>query len=67
MQDNCDTVRLTEVQPGQGQIDYGAYLRALDGLGHPVTLLMEHLNSESEYDAAATHIRDRARAVGVSL
>ena len=67
MQDNCDTVRLTEVQPGQGQIDYGAYLRALDGLGHRVTLLMEHLNSESEYDAAAEHIRDRASAVGVSL
>ena len=67
MQDNCDTVRLAEVRPGQGQIDYGAYLSALDGVGHPVTLLMEHLDSESEYDAAAEYIRDRATAIGVRL
>lgn len=67
MEDNCDTVRLEEVAPGQGQIDYLAYLSALADLPQPVTLLMEHLATEAEYDAAAEFIRGEARVANVSL
>jgi sugar phosphate isomerase/epimerase len=67
MEDNCDTVRLEEVAPGHGQIEYPAYLGALANLPQPVTLLMEHLATEAEYDAAAEYIRSEARVANVPL
>jgi len=67
MEDNCDTVRLEEVSPGHGQIDYPTYLSALAGLPQSVTLLMEHLDTEADYDAAAEFIRGEARNANVSL
>lgn len=67
MEDDCDTVRLSEVKPGCGNLDYVAYLRALGSLPRPVTLLAEHLASETEYDDASRYIRKRGREAGVML
>ncbi len=67
MEDNCDTVRLEEVSPGRGQIDYRTYLSALASLPQPVTLLMEHLETEADYESAAEFIRGEARNANVFL
>jgi sugar phosphate isomerase/epimerase len=50
------TTHLDEVRPGLGALDYGAFLRALDGLGD-VPLMLEHLPAEDEYAQAAGYIR----------
>ncbi|HLK46355.1 MAG TPA: TIM barrel protein [Acidimicrobiales bacterium] len=67
LEDNCDTVRMSESRPGTGNLDYRAYLRCLDGLPQTVTLLMEHLTSTEEYAMAAAYIRGEAAAAGVEL
>jgi len=58
---------ISEVPPGKGHVDFGAYLKALDSLGRDITLLLEHLPNEAAYDAAAAHIRTQASAAGVAL
>jgi sugar phosphate isomerase/epimerase len=67
MEDASDNIRLREVQPGQGNLDYRAYLSALHGLTRDVPLMMEHLPNEYEYDEAAAYIRSQAVTAGVSL
>jgi len=67
LEDDCDTVHLDETRPGLGNLDYRSYLAALAALPHTVTLLMEHLESDAEYEAAARHIRHEAQAVGVEI
>jgi len=61
------TVHLDEVRPGLGGLDYRTYLRELDRLGPDVPLMLEHLSGESEYDAAAVHVRSVASEVGVAI
>ena len=67
MEDACDNIRLREVAPGQGNLDYRAYLGALHGLKQDVPLMMEHLPNEQDYDQAARYIRSQADIAGVSL
>jgi sugar phosphate isomerase/epimerase len=50
-------VHLTEVAPGQGGLDFRAYLDALGTLDPDTPLMLEHLRTETEYAAAAEHIR----------
>ena len=61
------TTHLDEVRPGQGGLDYVVFLRALDQLHPDTPLMLEHLPSEEEYDAAARHVRSVAREAGISL
>lgn len=66
LRDNL-TVHLDEVRPGQGNLDYPAYLRALSRLDANIPLMLEHLPNEQEYRAAALHIRSTAAKEGISL
>jgi len=61
------TVHLDEVRPGQGQLDYPAFLRCLNRLDADVPLMLEHLPNEEEYRAAAAHIRSVAAKEGLSV
>ena len=61
------TVHLDEVRPGQGKLDYPTFLRQLNRLEADVPLMLEHLPSEDEFCAAASHIRSVAAHEGISL
>lgn len=61
------TVHLDEVRPGQGNLDYPVFLRALSRLDADVPIMLEHLPDENEYRAAAVHIRGVAAREGLSL
>lgn len=61
------TVHLDEVRPGQGNLDYPAFLKGLNRLDPSVPLMLEHLPNEDEYRAAATHIRTVAVQEGIGL
>ncbi len=61
------TVHLDEVRPGTGGLDYRAFLSAAAALDPDTTVMLEHLPAEAEYDLAATHLREVARAEGLSL
>jgi sugar phosphate isomerase/epimerase len=54
------TVRLTEVRPGLGALDYRTFLREMERLDPDTPLLVEHLQTEEEYAAAVAHIRSVA-------
>ena len=61
------SVILREVIPGQGNLNYHAYLKELHRLSQEVPLMMEHLSSEEEYDISAAYIRSVAAEEGISL
>lgn len=61
------TVHLDEVRPGLGGLDYRAYLSALARCDPDMPLMLEHLPSESDYAAAAAHIRAVGRDLGMTL
>lgn len=61
------TTHLDEVRPGLGALDYGVYLTELAKLEPDVCLMIEHLNGDEEYIAAAEHIRAVAAASGVAF
>ena len=61
------TVRLTEVIAGSGGFDIGSYIRGVAGLAHQPPMLLEHLQSEAEYDRAREHVLSVARGIGVSF
>jgi sugar phosphate isomerase/epimerase len=46
-----------EVPPGQGVLDYRAYLGEILALGREVPLMLEHLGSEADYRAAGAYVR----------
>jgi len=60
-------VHFREVRPGLGSIDYGIWLA--EHLRHTpdVPLMLEHLPSEAEYDAARDRILAVGREVGVGF
>lgn len=61
------TLHLNEVQPGLGNLDYRAYLSELAKLDDDVPLMMEHMATPEEYDAAAVHIRATATELGLEI
>ena len=61
------TVHLDEVRPGQGNLDYPAFLKGLSRLDADTPLMIEHLPNEAEYRAAARYIRDVAAREGLAL
>jgi sugar phosphate isomerase/epimerase len=61
------TVRLDEVIPGEGELDYKLFLTELQKLDIDTPIIVEHLNSAEEYRKAATHIRNVAAALQITL
>jgi sugar phosphate isomerase/epimerase len=61
-------LHLDERIPGQGTMDYAAYLDALNALeDKEVCLMTEHLTNERDYDTAAASIRAVARKQGIGI
>jgi sugar phosphate isomerase/epimerase len=58
-------VHFREVRPGLGSIDYTVLLGEHAKHCPDVPLMLEHLPSEAEYDAAARHIMDVGKEIGV--
>ncbi len=56
-----------EVPPGQGNMDYAAYLRGLDALPGEIPLMLEHLESREQYTAARNHVMKVAREEDITL
>lgn len=61
------TTHLSEVIPGEGILDYDAFLLGMDKLGPEIPLMMEHLDTEAEYDKATAYIRKKAEQLGIQL
>lgn len=61
------TVHLDEVRPGLGTLDYTALLHEMAQLDPDTPLMLEHLPSAEEYDAAAAYVRSVARGEGIEL
>ncbi len=60
-------VHIDECCPGDGGLDYGAYLRALDRLDPDTPLVLEHMKREEDFDRGLAHIRLVARQQGIAL
>ena len=67
MKEPAISVILEEVPAGQGMLDIACNIRELHALPQAIPFMMEHLNSEAEYDAAAAHFRGVARAEGIQI
>jgi sugar phosphate isomerase/epimerase len=61
------TVRLDEVIPGQGELDYQVFLMELQKLDADTPIIVEHLSHAEEYRKAASHIRNVAAAIQITL
>lgn len=61
------SVLIEEAVPGRGNLDYGTLLKLLSGLNKDVSLLLEHLSTEKEYDEGIENIRRVAVENGVSI
>lgn len=60
-------VCLREVIPGQGSIDYRAYLECLAELRQDAPLMLEHLKTAEEYAAGRQYIESIAKSLGLSF
>ena len=58
-------VHLLEVCPGKGVLDYATYLKRVAALPGEVPLMLEHLKTAEEYDAAKQHIMGVGAKAGV--
>ena len=61
------SVILEEVMPGEGGIDMHAYIREIHKLPFDIPFMMEHLQTEEEYDRAAAYIRKCAREENIII
>ncbi len=59
LRDNL-TVHLDEGCPGDGGLDYAAYLTEIDKLDADVPLVLEHMKKEEDFDRGAAYIREVA-------
>jgi len=60
-------VHLSETRIGTGNLDYATYLECLDSLGRDVPLMLEHLRTPEEYQAAVDEVRRVALRMGIDL
>lgn len=58
-------VHFREVRPGTGKLDYAVFLKRLASLPDPPPLMIEHLKGAAEFAAAAQHILDTGRSLGL--
>lgn len=56
-------IRIQEVQAGLGVLDYRTYIKAINKIDPNMPLIIEHLQSEEEYQQAAEYITQIAREV----
>lgn len=61
------TVRLEEVVPGAGKLDYPVFLTELSKLHPDTPLIIEHLTTQEQYRKAAAYIRQTADGLGITL
>lgn len=61
------TVHLDEVIPGEGVLDYAAFLHGLNRLDPDTPLMLEHLKTAEQYRSAARHVRGVADAHDIGL
>lgn len=61
------TVHLDEARPGMGGLDYAVFLNEMSRIDPNTPLMLEHMQAEEDYRAAATHIRTVAKQVGVRI
>lgn len=61
------TLHLDECLPGEGNLDYAVLLGALNDLDPDTPLMVEHLQTPEQYDAAIAHIRAVAEEIGVTF
>lgn len=62
---NTLTVHLDEVMPGEGVLDYPAFLQGLSKLEPDTPLMLEHLENAEQYRQAAAHVRNVAKREGL--
>ena len=60
-------VHLEETLCGTGTFDHAAMLKAINAVDPDIPLMLEHLPSLSDYDAAAAHVRAVAAKCGLEL
>ena len=60
------TLHIQECNPGEGQFDFAALLAEAEKIPH-VCVMLEHMQTEAEYDAAAEHIQAVARSLGLKF
>lgn len=60
-------IHFREVRPGTGKLDYTTFLRRLAALPQQPPLMLEHLESAEEYDAARRHLLEFGGTAGVSF
>lgn len=58
---------LSEVRPGLGNLDYVTFLTELSRLDVDAPLMLEHLEGEADYAAAAAHVRAIAARAGLAF
>ena len=61
------TVHLSECIPGEGGLDYPALLTAINSLHPDTPILVEHLETEAEYQQAVDHIRSVAASLQIDV
>ena len=54
------------MRPGLGALDYRVLLTELSRLDPDTPILVEHLGSDAEYEAAVAHVRGVADALGLT-
>lgn len=59
------SVMLEERMIGRGHVDIGAYIRAMHEINPNMPVMLEHMNTQSEYDEAAQAIQEIAQKVAV--
>lgn len=61
------TVRLDEVRPGLGRLDYRTFLAELNRLHPDTPLVIEHLATNEDYREAAAYLSGVAAELGIAL
>jgi len=61
------TMHIDEVCPGTGMLALDVLLTELANLDPDLPVMLEHLPTEAEYDAAASYLREVAAAAGLML
>ncbi len=61
------TVHLDECCPGEGNLDYATYLRCIERADPQMPLLLEHLQTDQQYQKGAAYIRRIAGQIGVDI
>jgi sugar phosphate isomerase/epimerase len=61
------TTHLEEVRAGLGELEYPAFFRVANQVNPDLPLMIEHLETEQEYDLAASYLKAVARESGEIL